>query len=170
MNKCIIMSGIPGSGKSHWIKSQKWEREILVFSNNSFMEDFGWEQEKAETNCLISFIDSCQYGQMFHNHGHVDGVREIPPILVIDNCNLTVQEIAPYYCVANAYGYEVRLITILCEPDLAIRRNIRSSYSNFGIKLMSMTLGERRLGYPHWNLDEYCWQSKENGFSHPGEK
>ena len=37
-NKCYQLIGVPGSGKSTWIKSQEWAKDLPVVSTDRFVE------------------------------------------------------------------------------------------------------------------------------------
>lgn len=41
--KCYQLIGVPGSGKSTWIKSQDWAKDCVVVSTDEFVEDYAKE-------------------------------------------------------------------------------------------------------------------------------
>jgi predicted kinase len=43
MPKCYQLVGVPGSGKSTWIKSQAWAEDCVVVSTDEFVEDYAKE-------------------------------------------------------------------------------------------------------------------------------
>ena len=43
MPKCYQMIGVPGSGKSTWIKSQDWASNCVIVSTDEFVEDYAKE-------------------------------------------------------------------------------------------------------------------------------
>jgi predicted kinase len=43
MNKCYQLIGVPGSGKSTWIKDQIWTLGLTVISTDAFVEDYAQE-------------------------------------------------------------------------------------------------------------------------------
>jgi predicted kinase len=43
MAKCYQLVGVPGSGKSTWIKSQDWAVDCVVVSTDEFVEDYAKE-------------------------------------------------------------------------------------------------------------------------------
>ena len=135
MRKCIIMSGPSGSGKSTWINKQPWAPNAFVkppWTSPAFVcsadyffgmgADYKFDATKlseAHGWCLRGFIDACQgfAGDCFAGDRDND-------IIVVDNTNTTIEEIAPYYSIAKAYGYEVELITIDVPPHIAAGRNL----------------------------------------------
>ncbi len=55
MNKCYVLVGVPGSGKSTWIKSQDWAKDIPVVSTDNFVEAHAKEVGKT-------------YNEVFHDY------------------------------------------------------------------------------------------------------
>lgn len=43
MSKCYQLIGVPGSGKSTWIKNQVWAKDCVVVSTDDFVEDYAKE-------------------------------------------------------------------------------------------------------------------------------
>ena len=43
MNKLYVLVGVPGSGKSTWVKNQKWANDCVVVSTDEFVEDYAKE-------------------------------------------------------------------------------------------------------------------------------
>ena len=43
MNKLYVLIGVPGSGKSTWVKNQKWAEDCVVVSTDEFVEDYAKE-------------------------------------------------------------------------------------------------------------------------------
>ena len=43
MPKCYQLVGVPGSGKSTWIKNQDWAKDCVVVSTDAFVEDYAKE-------------------------------------------------------------------------------------------------------------------------------
>jgi len=43
MKKCYQLIGVPGSGKSTWIKTQAWANDCVVVSTDEFVEDYAKE-------------------------------------------------------------------------------------------------------------------------------
>ncbi len=117
MRKVIIMSGIPGAGKSFEMKKQKdkyYLRDIgVVSADNYFMVDgeYRFDPSKlgnAHGNCLRSFISNI--------------LEETREIIIVDNTSSTCEELAPYIAIAMAYGYEVEVMTIMCANEEEVAR------------------------------------------------
>lgn len=43
MPKCYQLVGVPGSGKSTWVKNQDWTKDCVVVSTDEFVEDYAKE-------------------------------------------------------------------------------------------------------------------------------
>lgn len=43
LNKLYVLVGVPGSGKSTWIKNQKWTGNCVIVSTDEFVEDYAKE-------------------------------------------------------------------------------------------------------------------------------
>jgi predicted kinase len=43
MPKCYQLVGVPGSGKSTWIKNQDWTEDCVIVSTDEFVEDYAKE-------------------------------------------------------------------------------------------------------------------------------
>ena len=43
MAKCYQLIGVPGSGKSTWVKNQEWAKDCVVVSTDEFVEDYAKE-------------------------------------------------------------------------------------------------------------------------------
>ena len=48
MNKLYVLIGVPGSGKSTWIKNQEWAKDCVVVSTDEFVEDYAKECRSEE--------------------------------------------------------------------------------------------------------------------------
>ena len=135
----IIMSGVPGSGKSTFTKGL--EKPVICSADNYFMKNGEYQFDvsklaQAHGECLRVFTHA---------------LLEKSELVVVDNTNTTVLEIAPYYALAAAYGYHVKLVTVNCEPETAFARNVHGVPLQ-GIKAMHKRLGERWFP-PFWKME-----------------
>lgn len=134
--RAIILCGIPGSGKSTYAR-KTYPNHVILSADNYFMIDgvYRYDESKiqeAHSDCLRRFVHECEWG--CHN-------------LVVDNTNTKVTDIAPYHAIATAYGYEVNILVIEADPEVAFQRNVH------GVPLemcRKMALRLKGLVVPSW--------------------
>lgn len=148
--RVLILSGVSGSGKTTWTQKQFDSLyTIVVSADNYFSKIGGYRFEalklpQAHAECFRRFIEVCR---TLHPS---DGMT-----IVVDNTNLTTEEIAPYVLGAQAYQWDVELITFRVSsfdiPQLA-KRNVHG-VSLSAIERQYEKLLKRRIP-PFWNITE----------------
>lgn len=113
MNKIKIMRGIPGSGKSTYVRTNFADAEVCsaddYFMNPEGIYEFNREKlGEAHKQCMQIFLHAVISGQ---------------PLIVVDNTNIRFWEFAGYLQVGNAMLYEVEIIRIIADPEIAAARN-----------------------------------------------
>lgn len=152
-----ILSGVPGSGKSTIANRiacnhfKQWPeddglREVLAKSiicsaDDYYMKDgvYVYDASKigrAHATCLRKF------NSLLH---------EKAPVIIVDNTNVEVGDIAPYYAFGEAFDYRVNIYTVICEPDIAYLRCLHS-VRHKTIQSMCDRIKRRKL--PHWWKEE----------------
>lgn len=119
MAKVKIMRGISGAGKSTYIKNHF--PAGLVFSADHFWIDENGKYNfdlrrlgEAHAWCLRKFILECKEN------------TDPNAVIVVDNTNTSIAELAPYVAVANAYGHDVEVISINIDVAVANKRNVHN--------------------------------------------
>lgn len=56
MAKCYQLIGVPGSGKSTWIKNQNWANDCVVVSTDDFVEQYAQEQGKTYSEVFDEYM------------------------------------------------------------------------------------------------------------------
>lgn len=137
-----VMRGLPGSGKSTTAK--KWEGATICSADDFHMVDgkYIWKPEnaqKAHSWCLRKFLLA---------------LERRDDLVVVDNTNCAVWEMAAYCALALAFDYKLKVMTIPCEVDTAVARNVHKVPEET-VRRMHKTLTEQTLLIPkHWNHGE----------------
>lgn len=124
-----ILRGLPGCGKSSYIQERCWDTTSVVCSaDDYFGKDYKTEFDpkklpEAHMACFRLFDE------------HVRLHRDV----TVDNTNLSMYELAPYYRLAELFTTDVRIITIHCDPVVAWRRNVH------GVSLTKVLEMHRRM-------------------------
>jgi predicted ABC-type ATPase len=141
--KVIIVSGVPGSGKSTWLAKQYaesveddgtilWPDNVVYISADRFfmrlnpanpsgplMYEYNpAEVSEAHRQCFRTFAVTVS------NPENV-GPSPVEYILV-DNTNIDAVEIAPYVMAAQAYGADIELITFFGDVSIFATRNVHA--------------------------------------------
>lgn len=140
MSKVILMSGVPGSGKSTLVRELYRDAKVCSADHHFTDSDGAYHFNpcllgEAHAACMKRFIDGLE-----------DGVDTI----VVDNTNTTELELAPYVQVAAAYGVKAHIVTVLCDPEVAAARNTHGVPVN-AVKAMDQRLRARKLP-PFWDV------------------
>jgi predicted kinase len=56
MAKCYQLIGVPGSGKTTWIKDQVWALGLTIVSTDAFVEDYAKQQGKTYSEVFDEYM------------------------------------------------------------------------------------------------------------------
>ncbi len=176
-----ILSGCSGSGKSTLCRSlqaachvQNPTYSTIVSADDFFMVENQDDDSKppayqfnasklgeAHASCFKKFILAMQ---KVHTFTHTDGeVVHLPNnLIIVDNTNTTVAEIAPYVLAASAFGYEHEILTIVHPNDYKYRDSDRdwkyaqqcAARNTHGVNVHAILSQVKRIEKrelpPHW--------------------
>lgn len=159
MKKCIILQGLPGSGKTTYARKLADEGSHtsygIVSADDYFyvlgMGKYAFDPKllpEAHQECLRFFVN-CASTPATDNE-----------LLIVDNTNTTVAEVAPYYAVAEAFGWECEIHQILCSPQTAHERNIHG-VTRSTVDAMYERLGRFTNEAPRWWRVTYHTQTRK---------
>ena len=113
----IIMRGLPGSGKSTFVK-ENFPDAVVCSADSFFVNEDGeyifenWKLQQAHQHCFRTFIEA---------------ITSDAEIIVIDNTNTCRWEYENYVFMAEKFSYRIRIIRMnFAESDIPLfgKRNI----------------------------------------------
>jgi predicted kinase len=87
MNKLYVLVGVPGAGKSTWIKNQTWALGLNVVSTDVFVEDYAKKQGKTYSEVFQEYMPTA-VDKMAE---HVVFCRENKLDLIWDQTSTTIE-------------------------------------------------------------------------------
>ena len=147
--KVFILQGVSGSGKSTLANSLRGE---ICSADSFFIKDGKYQFDisklsEAHGKCLKKFIDMVQ-----------NNIK----LIVVDNTNTTIEEIAPYFAVAQAYNYDIEIISLHCPVEIAAKRNVHNVPKK-SIEYMQERIINMRFPY-YWKFIHTKYICGENGY------
>lgn len=145
MKQVKILSGVSGSGKSTYATNLQNENEAdmrgtyycTIFSaDNYFMIDGEYRFDpaklgEAHAKCFREYIETLNADTTWCD------------LVIVDNTNATVAEIAPYVLGAQAYGWDVEIITLMCGSEDDVK--VCAARNSHGASLSSVLAQHKQL-------------------------
>lgn len=140
--KVTILRGIPGAGKSTWFEknflNEFHESRAAICSADDFFkvaypkEDgsgydlvYKFDPTKlgeAHKFCMSRFLHCTKEPHLFPGlPGELSVTHQVEEV-VVDNTNIRLWEFSGYVQVARARGYDVEVVQIDCDPEVAAAR------------------------------------------------
>ena len=119
--KVIVMRGIQGSGKSHFVANVLARHKHFV---GSVSADKFPGLYRADKSFNFSLLSSAHAWCMQRYLAALQNLTEPDTnVLVVDNTNISAAEYSPYMLVAAVLGAQAAVYTVQCEPLVAAKRN-----------------------------------------------
>jgi predicted kinase len=153
--RLIVLMAISGAGKDHFAAHSMPKAETLASADDWFKQLDGsyvfnpTELGAAHGDCFRRVIEALL---MKHE------------LIVVNNTNTSIAEIAPYMMAAQAYGAEARIICLRIDPKIAAARNIH------GTPLATVEKMAKRLDEtlndlpPWWDVQTLNWNSETSEY------
>lgn len=117
MNKLYVLVGVPGSGKSTWIKNQIWALGLPVISTDSFVEQYAYNQGKTYSEVFEEYMPTAvklmAEQVVFYRDNNVD--------IIWDQTSTTVEARAKKIRMLPDY-YKIAVVFKTPEPAELARR------------------------------------------------
>ena len=120
MSTCYQLVGVPGSGKTTWIKNQRWALGLTVVSTDVFMEDYARAQHKTYSEVFTEYmptaIDLMVEQVLFaREHGHA---------IIWDQTNTTIAKRSKKFRMLPEYKH---IAVVLETPSrIELKRRLAS--------------------------------------------
>jgi len=162
--RLIVLRGIPGSGKSTFVKKELPKADLVASADDGMMEGtppkYVFNPAKlpaAHGACLLAVIAALQEGAAQREMARISGIPLSEMLIVVDNTSTSVAEIAPYVAVGQAFGAEVVIMTLRIDPAIAGPRNVHG-VPQAGVDRMAAALDEGTKGImPWWDHELLIW-------------
>lgn len=109
----ILMQGIPGSGKSTVARAlyEGNPANTIILSTDAFWgEDYNFKPELLGR------------AHLWNEDRAAAAFRNGTDVIIIDNTNIRRKAVKYYMSLAADYGYNVQVVRVTCDIDLAIAR------------------------------------------------
>lgn len=140
----IILRGVPGAGKSTLAQQiiadarAEGEKAVAFSSDDYFTTPAGeyrfdsTQLPQAHADCFRRFLEF---------------LREGNGIAIVDNTNTRIFEVSPYVLAGKAYGFEIKIIRLVCDLNVAAARTPRGATLRM-VKEMNDRMEAVPLFYP----------------------
>lgn len=148
------MMGIPGGGKSTWIRNNV-SNDAVICSADHFFEDkqgnYNWNPNQAKIAhivCMKKYIKALDNPMVQH--------------IVVDNTNTTKSTMRNYVLEANKRGYPVNIVAILADPYIAASRNVHNVPAETIHTMHKELLNTIQSGFPdNWQVSRFVFENSK---------
>lgn len=143
LHQVVILRGTPGSGKSTLVDAIKERFRVAHCSaDHHRMKDGRYvfnpaENDNVHGGCMRDFVEAVQ------------GLGDFE-VVIVDNTNCAVTEMAPYVAVAKAYGWKPVVVTVAADPEVAAARNVHGVPKDKVLAMHDRLVAANRHIPGHW--------------------
>ena len=117
MNKLYVLVGVPGSGKSTWVKNQIWALGLPVVSTDVFVERYAKEQGKTYSEVFQEYMPIAV--RLMANHALICQANKLD--IIWDQTSTTIAARAKKIRMLPEY-YKIAVVFKTPEPEELARR------------------------------------------------
>jgi predicted kinase len=121
MPKCYQLIGVPGSGKSTWIKNQEWAEDCVRVSTDEFVEDYAKEVGSTYSEVFNDYMPTAV--KLMANK--VVQAREAGKDIIWDQTSTTIQSRTRKFNMLPDYEHIAVVLKALPKDELLKRLNSR---------------------------------------------
>jgi predicted kinase len=162
-NKTLyILRGIPGSGKTTHAKRLAGTNGAVISADDYFMRDgeYCFDASKlgeAHAACFRRAVWTLLRTEIAHVTMSVREPSILEPVssIVIDNTNILNIEVAPYVLLAQAYGWEHKIIAVHTEKSSVVAacaaRNTHGVPVDVAVRMHELLIPQLAAAPPWWS-------------------
>jgi glycopeptide antibiotics resistance protein len=83
LNKLYVLIGVPGSGKSTWIKNQKWTDTCVIVSTDEFVEEYAKSVGKTYSEVFNDYMSTAVSLMLFKQETQIKILSGIKQALLL---------------------------------------------------------------------------------------
>jgi len=117
MSKCYQLIGVPGSGKSTWVKNQDWSKDCAYISTDTWVELYAKEQGKTYSEVFDEYMPKAVNIMT----EHVKLAREAGKDIIWDQTSTTVKSRTRKFNMLPDYEH-IAVVFKCPEADELVRR------------------------------------------------
>lgn len=150
--RLVLLMAVSGAGKDHFAAHNLPKANTLASADDYFGTPYKFDPTKlgeAHGACFRKVIEALQRKE---------------ELVVVNNTNTSLVEIAPYMAAAQAYGYEANSICLRINPQIAAARNTH------GVPLATVEKMAERLEQtlktlpPWWDHQVLNWDAERSQY------
>jgi len=112
MPKLYMLVGVPGSGKSTWVKNQEWAKDCTIVSTDKYVEEWAESVGKTYTEVFQEYMPVA----VAKMAGAVNGARDAGKDIIWDQTSTTIATRAKKFRMLPEY-YAIAVVFRIPEPQ-----------------------------------------------------